>query len=138
MPWDIYRRRLAILDGDGAPVVARRLKTWNAVKTIGTGLAPSLGATHDDDVSFFVEAAKRPFVGDIARGNICAFIAGNADTVDQLEVTVTSILQFVPGMRVAVAVEAESLETYRRWVHPLVNQVDVSAARRIFFSFYRM
>lgn len=63
----------------------------------------------DDDTTefFFAQAAERPFTKDLVRGNLCAFIAARADEVEQWEVTVMSIVQFVPGMRVAVAAEGE-------------------------------
>lgn len=63
---------------------------------------------------FFEDEAKRAFIGDVTRGNICAFVAGTASQVDQLEVTVTSVLEFRPGVRVAVAAEHDALDAYRR------------------------
>lgn len=62
----------------------------------------------------FEEAASTPFEGDIARGNLCAFVAGRADDVDEWTVTVQSIQKFAPGVRVAVAAEADALEAYER------------------------
>lgn len=70
------------------------------------GVAGAKKADHGDDIAgFFAEAAERPFIKDLVRGNLCAFIAAREDDVQQWEVTVMSILQFVPGVRVAIAAE---------------------------------
>lgn len=60
------------------------------------------------------EAAKRSFTGDVTRGSLCAFIAGRASELDQWIVTVASIQQFAPGIRVAVAAEDDALNAYER------------------------
>ncbi len=62
----------------------------------------------------FDEWAGREFAPGVPRGSICHFIAGRAEEVDEWAVTVTSILQFAPGMRVAVAVEEDAVDAYKR------------------------
>lgn len=66
--------------------------------------------------SFMRRSAERAFTADVKRGEICAFVEGHADRVLQTEVTVQSVLEFVPGVRVAVAAEPDSLAEYERLV----------------------
>lgn len=68
----------------------------------------------DDAQSMFDDATISPYVNDLVRGNLCAFIAGDVDEVDQVKVAVMSVLEFVPGMRVAVAAESEGFHSYQR------------------------
>lgn len=73
----------------------------------------------DDDSDEGVEAlsarsADLSFTHDLARGDLCAFIGGNADELEQTSITVESILEFMPGMRVAVATEPDSFDAYDR------------------------
>lgn len=70
----------------------------------------------DETDTFFSEMAERSYTADLNRGNLCAFIAGRASEVDMWEVTVLSILEFIPGMRVAVAAEADGFKDYERCV----------------------
>lgn len=65
---------------------------------------------------FFEEQSKLMFTNDIPRNGLCAFVAGTESEVDQLEVTVTSILEFLPGARVAIAAEDDALDAFRRYV----------------------
>ncbi|CAN0319161.1 unnamed protein product [Ectocarpus sp. 6 AP-2014] len=65
-------------------------------------------------ISFFEEAAERPFFQDLKYGNLCAFGSGRVDEEAMWEVTVKSILQFMPGMRVAIAAGAKGLDAYER------------------------
>ncbi|CBJ28664.1 hypothetical protein Esi_0117_0037 [Ectocarpus siliculosus] len=65
-------------------------------------------------ISFFEEEAERPFFQDLKRGNLCAFVSGRVDEEAMWEVTVKSILQFMPGMRVAIAAGAKGLDAYER------------------------
>lgn len=78
-------------------------------------VAPEL-SERDEVAQFFDEEAKRMFTDQIPRGGLCAFVAGTESEVDQLEVTVTSILEFVPGIRVAIAAEEGSVDAYQRYV----------------------
>lgn len=76
--------------------------------------APALLSEREQVAQFFDEEAKRAYIGDVPRGSLCAFVAGTAYHLDQLEVTVTSILEFQPGMRVAVAAQEDAVDEYRR------------------------
>lgn len=124
LPLDVYARRLsATANPESASRVARMLDgTTAAVAHHSTGSvnSPSTdagGPTHaDPTLDFFEEAAERPFTQDLKRGNLCGFIAGRVDEADMWEVTAKSILEFVPGMRVAIAAEVEGLAEYERSV----------------------
>lgn len=123
-------RRLAATAEESGPRVARMLEDLlnelnkASGETTG-GLTESTPLPESEDVlvqrsaetaSFFAEAARRPFTHDLARGNLCVFVAGRADEADMCKVTVVSILRFNPGMRVAVAAEDAGLRAYTRWV----------------------
>lgn len=74
----------------------------------------------DGEFDFFMkEAAKMPFAKGVTRGNMCIFIAAGSDEVEQTDVTIQSILEFVPGMRIALATESDSVDEYRRYVPAL-------------------
>lgn len=76
-------------------------------------VAPELFA-RDEVAQFFDEEAKRMFTDDIPRRAVCAFVTGTESQVDQLEVIVTSILEFLPGMRVAIAAEDDAVDAYQK------------------------
>ncbi|CAM9924133.1 unnamed protein product [Ectocarpus fasciculatus] len=65
-------------------------------------------------IRFFEEAAERTYLDGLERSDLCAFVSGRVGEEAMWEVTVKSILQFVPGMRVAIAAEAEGLNAYER------------------------
>lgn len=67
----------------------------------------------DDAQSMFADATILPYVNDLVRGNMCAFIAGDVNEVDQVEVAVKSVLQFLPGMTVAVAADSARFHAYQ-------------------------
>lgn len=143
LPVTAYTRRLSNSDGESASRVRRKLQArkqemeeeqrrqhtdeMSVEAPPGTDLLqigsseetvtlPAAESQHGSDnaVSFFAAAAERPFTDHVARGNLCAFVAGRADEVEQWEVAVTSILLFVPGMRIAVAAEADGVDAYQR------------------------
>ena len=82
-------------------------------------LAPSssrrLATSVEDAQSIFADATVLPYVNDLVRGNLCAFIAGEANEVNGVEVAVKSVLQFFPGMTVAVAADYAGFHAYQRW-----------------------
>ncbi|CAB1103554.1 unnamed protein product [Ectocarpus sp. CCAP 1310/34] len=98
------KRELQATDSEDVNTLRRVLET------------PTTAASADRDEvsSFFEMESKRPFVDDVERGRLCAFVAGTASQVDEIEVTVSSVLEFVPGMRVAVAAEADAVDAYER------------------------
>ncbi|CAM9587062.1 unnamed protein product [Ectocarpus sp. 6 AP-2014] len=65
-------------------------------------------------IRFFEAAAERAYLGEVKRGDLCAFVVGRAGEEAMWEVTVNSILQFMPGMKVAIAAKAEGLDAYER------------------------
>ena len=57
-----------------------------------------------------------PFAEDIVRHEMCAFVPGYFKFIAETEVTVQSILQFMRGMRVVVAVHPTDIFVYQRFV----------------------
>ena len=68
----------------------------------------------DGDMTVQAQEAVLPYTRDLLRGDICVFIAGRMGKVDEIEATVASILQFAPGVRMAIAAEEGSLEAFER------------------------
>lgn len=61
-----------------------------------------------------VDPADEPFVEGIKRGQICAFMTGFSFFIMETKVAVDSILHFMPGMRVAIATQAEEVSVFER------------------------
>lgn len=57
-------------------------------------------------------AADQDFTNDLKRGEICVFVEGGARHIHQAEVAVRSVVEFMPGVRVAVATEPDSVAAY--------------------------
>lgn len=122
MPVTVYppTRRLSAVESP--PRVARMLDelsepsrgTAEEEETAEDAALVAESAEKDETASFFAEAAGLPFTHDLARGNLCAFVAGRADEADLCKVTARSILSFNPGMRVAVVTEDAGLGDYER------------------------
>ncbi|CAM9613973.1 unnamed protein product [Ectocarpus fasciculatus] len=85
-------------------------------------------SSREKAIRVFEEAAERPFFQDVKRGNLCAFVGGRVGEEDMWEVTVKSIVQFMPGMRVAIAAGAGGLDAYERSMGGLPG-VTVSSTR---------
>lgn len=90
--------------------------TRRRLKAANTGVVAPAPGSGEDAPTFFSEAAQRPYTEELVRDNLCAFVSGGAAEVDQVEVTVMSILQFVPGMRVAIATEADGVDDFEMYV----------------------
>lgn len=119
-PTDVYTRNLASSNEESASGFAGkpRQRTEENVRSTGRFLAQADSlVTQDDDMTFFFsEMSARPFTDDLVRDNVCAFVAGRSRDVEQLEVIVEGILQFAPGMRIAIATDFEGLDPYKRYV----------------------
>lgn len=112
MPVDVYSRRLSHSPDVlmAAAASGRRALSAKNPRSVDSAADAERAA----QLRVFAEAAETPFTKDLKRGSICAFVAGGAEDVDEWAVTVGSILQFAPGVRVAVAVEEDALGLYRR------------------------
>ncbi|CAB1119417.1 unnamed protein product [Ectocarpus sp. CCAP 1310/34] len=108
MPVDVYGRRLSASD-EGDP-----LRVAKMIEAEEVGDEWSVDVDRVKAIRFFEEAAERPFFQDLKRHNLCAFVGGRVGEEAMWEVTVKSILQFMPGMRVAIAAESEGLDAYER------------------------
>jgi len=64
-----------------------------------TDSAADTGLVVDDED----DPAAMPYTGDVARGELCAFVRGYAQMLPEISGTVSSILAFMPGMRVGIA-----------------------------------
>lgn len=56
-----------------------------------------------------------PFTTHIKRGELCAFMIGHGHFIRETQVSVESVIQFMPGMTIAVAVRNEVYSVYNRW-----------------------
>ncbi|CAM9319802.1 unnamed protein product [Ectocarpus sp. 12 AP-2014] len=116
MPVDVYGRRLTPDDGS-RPLRAAKIFSVEDSEEEADDVKEELANVdfdREDVISFFEEAAERPYSQDLKRRNLCAFVSGRVGEETMWEVTVKSILQFMPGMRVAIAAEAEGLDAYER------------------------
>ncbi|CAM9449896.1 unnamed protein product, partial [Ectocarpus sp. 8 AP-2014] len=130
MPVDVYGRRLTPDDGSRPLRVAKIFSVEDSEEEaddVEEELA-NVDVDKEDVISFFEEAAERPYSQDLKRRNLCAFVSGRVGEENMWEVTVKSILQFVPGMRVAIAAEADGLDAYERSMGSLPG-VTVSGAQ---------
>ena len=93
--------------------------------TISIAVRDSSYSAEDEKsaATIFEEFAHRPFSGTLVRSNLCAFVAGRPGDLSQVEVTVSSVLQFIPGVRVAVAAMDDSLDAYERCVFTALSRL---------------
>eukprot|EP00752_Nemacystus_decipiens_P010095 g8996.t1 len=63
------------------------------------------------------------FTQNVARGELCVFLPGHLEFLAETNVTVNSILQFMPGVRVSIATGIYDFHAYNRTVgqHPAVH-----------------
>ncbi|CAM9484581.1 unnamed protein product [Scytosiphon promiscuus] len=64
-----------------------------------------------------------PFTDDITRGNLCVFVPGYLHQRSFAEVTVESVLHFMPGVRVAIAVDPSEMDDYQQSMGSLPDVV---------------
>lgn len=117
MPVTVYFQGRRLSATSNVPHVARMLEELSEASEASRTSAedtPMPESEKNEAASFFAEAAELPFTGEIARGNLCVFIAGRADEAEMSKVTVMSILSFNPGMRVAIAAEDAGLGDFER------------------------
>ena len=55
-----------------------------------------------------------PYIKDVVRGQLCAFMIGYAPFVLETRVAVESIVHFMPGMRIAIAAHFEDVPLFER------------------------
>lgn len=66
----------------------------------------------DDDTPF--DPANEPYVKGVKRGQICAFMTGFSFFIMETKVAVESVIHFMPGMRIAIATQAEEVSVFER------------------------
>ncbi|CAM9484511.1 unnamed protein product [Scytosiphon promiscuus] len=67
--------------------------------------------------------SQDPFTDDVLRGNLCVFVPGYLHQRSFAEVTVESVLRFMPGVRVAVAADPSEMDDYQLSVGSLPGVV---------------
>ena len=60
------------------------------------------------------EIREIPFTQNVARGELCAFLPGYLEFLAETNVTVNSILEFMPGVRVSIATGIYDFHAYNR------------------------
>lgn len=80
----------------------------------GSGLGGKGSSGSGGGEEEFGELAAMPFEGDVARGNLCAFVSSSAQVIGDTDATVRSVLTFMPGMRTAIAVSDNDFHIFDR------------------------
>ncbi|CAN0179751.1 unnamed protein product, partial [Ectocarpus fasciculatus] len=60
------------------------------------------------------DPAETAYIGTTTRGHICAFMRGYVELLPEMKVSVSSVLELMPGMRVAIATNKGGLQTFNR------------------------
>lgn len=74
---------------------------------------PANAITKAPEVDIAAEAAV-VYNGNITRGEMCAFILGYFEFLPETSVTVSSVLHFMPGMRVGIATHPGDFHVFNR------------------------
>ncbi|CAN0334430.1 unnamed protein product, partial [Ectocarpus sp. 12 AP-2014] len=117
-PVDVYGRRLSAHHEDYSLELAQLMGAEDSEdEDSEDGFEPRVEVEvggREKAIRFFEAAAERTYLGEVQRSDLCAFVSGRVGDEAMWEVTVKSILQFMPGMKVAIAAEAEGLDAYER------------------------
>lgn len=62
------------------------------------------------------DPAATAYIGTTTRGHICAFMGGYIELLPETKVSVSSVLELMPGMRVAIATDATGFQEFERSV----------------------
>lgn len=54
------------------------------------------------------------FASGLVRGELCAFVSSGAEVIGETDATVRSVLTFMPGVRVAIAVSEKDFFLFQR------------------------
>lgn len=60
------------------------------------------------------DPAATEYIGTTARGHMCAFLRGHSRLLPIMKVSVSSILEFMPGMRIGIATHPTELGEFNR------------------------
>ena len=74
--------------------------------------SPDRGNTNAKDL--VGDAAATEYVAGIKRGDLCAFMLGYFDFLPETNVSVQSVLQFMPGMRVTIVTDRRDFSVFNR------------------------
>lgn len=72
--------------------------------------------THGADASRegVVDPAATQYIGNITRGEICAFLRGYFEFLPELHASVSSVIDFMPGVRVGIATAQRDFHVFNR------------------------
>lgn len=84
-----------------------------AVRLVFVDVRSHRAPVTDDKTAF--DPANEPYMQDVRRGQICAFITGHSFFVMETKVTVESVIHFMPGMRIVVVTQAEEVSIFERY-----------------------
>ncbi|CAN0000310.1 unnamed protein product [Ectocarpus sp. 6 AP-2014] len=65
--------------------------------------------------------AATEYIGTTTRGHICAFMRGYSRLLPMMKVSVSSVLQFMPGMRIGITTHPREFEEFNRTFGHLPN-----------------
>ncbi|CAM9369137.1 unnamed protein product, partial [Ectocarpus sp. 12 AP-2014] len=60
------------------------------------------------------DPAATKYIGTTTRGHLCAFIHGYVELLSETKVSVSSVLDLMPGMRVAIATDGTGFQAFNR------------------------
>ncbi|CAM9281830.1 unnamed protein product, partial [Ectocarpus fasciculatus] len=79
------------------------------------------------------DPAATEYIGTTARGHMCAFMRGHARLLPMTKVSVSSILDFMPGMRIGIATHPRDLKEFNR-TFGHIPDVTVGASTNVEYS----
>lgn len=99
----------------------RNMKEMGNDSDDGTGEDPSSSISSGKDISQIfaatdngVDPSTTEYIGTTTHGHMCAFLQGYFEFLAETRVSVASILDFMPGMRVAIATHPRDFHAYQR------------------------
>lgn len=68
------------------------------------------------DVGNKIDQSTIPFVGNTTRGQICAYIPGYFPFLKETSIAVSSILHFMPGVRIGIVTSVNDFQVFNRYL----------------------
>ena len=83
-------------------------------ETTATAALEALAASKQAPTLDAAAGAALPYIGNITRGEICAFMVGYFEFFSETEISVSSVTHFMPGMRVRIATTPRDFHVFNR------------------------
>ncbi|CAM9650691.1 unnamed protein product, partial [Ectocarpus sp. 12 AP-2014] len=120
-----YGARVIMCDTHEPPVpiasFSRNMKEMGSVTDHDTGKDPSSSISSKEGkpevfaaIDNDADPSTTQYIGTITRGDMCAFLQGYFELLAETRVSVASILDFMPGMRVAIATHPSDFHAFHR------------------------